>query len=233
MKTVHRQEEEQFALLFQQEAITRIPDRMSILRVFLATEKHLTSGELIEVLRREGLDYDPEFVRETLRLMSRYGFAQRCLFSGHKVVYEHRHLGTHHDHMICIKCGDIAEFKDEYLERIQAQVVAKHGFHMLQHKMEIYGICARCMKQRVDLMPLMAAKPGENVIVKDFIGGARAKFRLLSMGLRVGDALEVITNNGVGQVVVAADLKRFALGRGLAQKILVEPNGTRKDKASQ
>jgi Fur family ferric uptake transcriptional regulator len=46
--------------------------------------------------------------------------------------------------------------------------------------------------------------------------------RLLSMGLRQGDRIEIITNDGQGQLAIAADLKRYALGRGLAQKIIVE-----------
>jgi Fur family ferric uptake transcriptional regulator len=45
----------------------------------------------------------------------------------------------------------------------------------------------------------------------------------LSMGLRLGDEIEIITNNNQGQMAIAADFKRFVLGRGLAQKILVEP----------
>jgi len=47
--------------------------------------------------------------------------------------------------------------------------------------------------------------------------------RLISMGLRPGDILDVITNLNDGQVVVALEGKRYALGRGLAQKVLVKP----------
>jgi Fe2+ transport system protein FeoA len=44
------------------------------------------------------------------------------------------------------------------------------------------------------------------------------------MGLRKGDKIEVITNTGLGQLAVALDLKRYVLGRGLAEKITVEPD---------
>ncbi len=47
--------------------------------------------------------------------------------------------------------------------------------------------------------------------------------RLSTMGLRVGDKLDVVTNLNKGQLVVAVDYKRYVLGRGLAKKILVEP----------
>jgi Fur family ferric uptake transcriptional regulator len=94
---------------------------------------------------------------------------------------------------------------------------------MLQHKMEIYGICEECLEDRIQLMVLIMAKPGERLVLRDFTGGLNARMRLLSMGLRLGDEIEVISNNSQGQMAIAADYKRYVLGRGFAQKILVEP----------
>jgi Fe2+ transport system protein FeoA len=71
-------------------------------------------------------------------------------------------------------------------------------------------------------MPLVMAKPGERLVVKEISGGAGTRMRLLTLGLRPGDKIEVITNNRQGQLAIAADYKRYVLGRGLAQKILVE-----------
>ena len=87
----------------------------------------------------------------------------------------------------------------------------------------IYGICEQCLKDRIQLMPLIMAKAGERLVLKEFSGGVSARSRLLSMGLRIGDEIEVITNNSQGQMAIAADFKRYVIGQGLAQKILVEP----------
>ena len=133
------------------------------------------------------------------------------------------HLGQHHDHMICIKCKKIIEFTEAQIENLQVQIAAAHGFHMLQHKMEIYGICSECLKDRLKLMTLVAGKQGERLKIKDFVGGAGAHIRLLTMGLRLEDEIEVVTNNSRGQLVVAVDDKRFVIGRGLAEKIIVQP----------
>jgi Fur family ferric uptake transcriptional regulator len=93
---------------------------------------------------------------------------------------------------------------------------------MLQHRMEIYGICSDCLKDRIQLMPLTMAKAGEKLVLKEFSGGSGVRMRLLTMGLRPGDEVEVITNNSQGQIAVAIGFKRFVLGRGLSQKIMVE-----------
>jgi Fur family ferric uptake transcriptional regulator len=72
-------------------------------------------------------------------------------------------------------------------------------------------------------MPLIYAKQGERMEIKEFTGGAGARIRLSSMGLRVGDKITIVTNLNKGQMVIAVDYNRYVLGRGLAEKILVEP----------
>ena len=222
MKHIHRQEKQQFKKLFKQEHIDDFEDRFNILESFLQTEKHLTIDELIKLLEENGYNFEPDFIRDTLKLMVRFGFAKKNRFNNGPVRYEHMHLGQHHDHMICTKCRKIIEFREDRLEDLQVQIAAAYGFHMLQHKMEIYGICSECLKNRVQVMPLVMAKPGERLIIKDITGGTGARMRLLSMGLRLKDEIEIVTNPKQGQIVVAVDLKRFILGRGLAQKIMVQ-----------
>lgn len=223
MKQIHLQEKEQFKKLFRQEQFDRFEDRFLILEVFLQTEKHVTASGLTELLRQQGVDFDSEFVLETLKMMRQFGFAQKNSFDNGEIFYEHRHLGQHHDHMICTKCRSIVEFEDDSLEALQLQIAQAHGFHLLQHKMEIYGICANCLKERINGMPLSMAKPGERLRVEEFTGGASSRMRLRTMGLRPGDEVEVITNHRTGQVVIATDFHRFVLGRGLAQKVMVRP----------
>ena len=223
MKPVHSEEKKQFRKLFQQENIDRFEDRFKLLQVFLETEHHVTATELHQMLVDRGVDLDINFVRETLQFMCRFGFARRNRFDNGQQRYEHLHLGQHHDHMICTKCRKIIEFRDNLLEAQQSRVAESFGFLMLQHKMEIYGICADCLRQRVPLMPLSAARQGEKLVIKEINGGPTARLRLLSMGLRIGDRLEVLTNNGQGQIAVAVDFTRYVLGRGMAQKLLVSP----------
>ena len=222
MQHIHTQEKEQLKKLFNQEGVDHLEERIKILEVFLQTEKHLPASELVDLLRKGGMELDPEFVIDTLKLMCRFGFAQQHSFDNGVYRYEHRHLGQHHDHMVCTKCKKIIEFKNDQIENLQMSVAASHGFHMLQHKMEIYGICSECLKQRQDIRPLMSARQGERLVIKKFTGGAGARMRLMSMGLRVGDEIDVINNLNQGQLVIAMENRRLVLGRGLVQKIMVK-----------
>ncbi len=218
----HQREKEQFQKLFQNERIDHFDTRFKILEAFLSTEDHVTASELGQLMEEGGNILEPEFIRDTLKLMCRFGFAQVRTFNNGKTRYEHRHLGQHHDHMICTKCKKIVEFQNDQIENLQAQVAASHGFHMLQHKMEIYGICSECLNKRSQIISLVTAKQGERLIIKEYSGGKTARMRLLSMGLRIGDEIEVITNLGQGQMVIASGFNRFVLGRGLAMKIMAQ-----------
>ncbi|MFP4159663.1 MAG: transcriptional repressor [Desulfobacterales bacterium] len=223
MGNIHSHERQQFESLFRQEQIDFLEQRVTVLDAFLQTEQHVSVQHLHSLLIEQGHSFSPDFIEETLELMCRYGFAQKNRFKNGLPLYEHRHLGQHHDHMICTKCGRIIEFEDSRLEDLQMEVARGHGFHMLQHKMEIYGICDRCLSERMHRMPLVSAKTAERVVIRELSGGTSSRLRLMSMGLRVGDEVEIITNYGKGQMVVAAGNQRYVLGRGLAQKIIVEP----------
>ncbi len=223
MIEIHQKEKGQFQKLFKQENIDRINDRFAVLEVFLQSENHVTVECLYQQVEKNGFNFTKEFVRDTLKLLCRYGFAQKNQFENGMPRYEPLHLGQHHDHMICTKCRKIFEFRNDDLERLQTRISAAYGFHMLQHKMEIYGICKNCLKNREKVISLDMAKPGERLVIKDVAGGSNARMRLLTMGLRPEDEVMVITNNNQGQMVIAVDYQRFALGRGLAQKIMAKP----------
>jgi Fur family ferric uptake transcriptional regulator len=221
-QTLHKQEKDQFCKLFKQDQLTDFEDRFAIMEAFMQTDGHVSSAQMIERLNDLGLRLEPEFIRDTLKLMCQYGFASKQQFDNGEILYEHLHLGQHHDHMVCTKCRKIVEFEDPGLEALQVQVAERHGFHLLQHKMEMYGICVQCMSQRRELLPLSEAPVGECTVIVRIDGGPMARARLMAMGLRLGDEVDVITNSGQGQMVVGVDYKRIVLGRGLARKLMVQ-----------
>ena len=70
-------------------------------------------------------------------------------------------------------------------------------------------------------LPLSKVKPGRTMEVVDLIGGERSTQRLLEMGLYAGASVEVIAGRGWGPVVLRLAGSRLALGRGMANKIIV------------
>jgi Fur family ferric uptake transcriptional regulator len=222
-------EKENFRALIETDGKEAIQERLNIIDVFLGTEDHVTLEEMCRLLREKGYDYTPQFVRQSLSRMVDLGFAQKKQFEGQPIRYEYRHLGRHHDHLVCTKCGKIEEFSNEDMERIQISIAAERGFHMLQHRMEIYGLCSECLSRRRPLMPLFMAKAGERVMIREMTGGRAGRTRLADMGLRPGDHLEIINNTGQGRIILAHDCTRLAIGRGIAKKIMVSLSESEED----
>lgn len=214
-------EEKNFRALIEQDGQDRIQDRLNLIKVFLSTEEHLTLEGLASLQREKGYDYDLEFIKNCMNRMVDLGFAHRKQFENQAICYEHRHLGVHHDHLICTKCNKIIEFSNDEMERLQLKIAAEKGFHMLQHRMEIYGLCSACLAQRRPLLLLTQARPGETLLIKEIQGGRMGRARLTAMGLRQGDMIEIISNDGQGRLIVGKDYTRIALGRGMAEKVVV------------
>ncbi len=212
---------QQFEIIFQQEGLDRIDERLAVLEAFLGTERHLTAADLTEILKEKGILFPEDFVGENLKLFSRYGFAQEKQFAHQRPRYEHHHLGKHHDHLICVRCGKIFEFKNREIETLQQEVARKMGFHDLQHRMEIYGLCSNCFRKREPTIPLIMATPGERVRIEGFLGGQGVARRLTSMGLNLGAEVEVIKSAGPGPLIVASRETRIAIGFGAAKQVLV------------
>lgn len=217
----HNLEKANFRLLIENDGIGKVDERLNIIEVFLDTEEHLTLRELTEFLVEKGYDYEPDFIRQCMKRWIEYGFAQEVNFNGQEPRYEHRHLGKHHDHLICTKCGKILEFCEDEIEDLQLKIAAQYRFQILQHKMEIYGLCSQCLETRRNLMPLSMGKPGERLIVRELTNGRTARSKLISLGLCPGGIIEVLNNDGRGRLVVRRNSTRLAMGRGLAQKIMV------------
>ncbi len=219
----HEHEKTQFKQLFQHQGITEFDRRLLVLDAFLNLEQHVTAIDIKAQMVKDGKDETLEFIDETMSLLCRFGFASKTAFDHGPSMYEHRHLGLHHDHMICTKCGSILEFRDESLEEHQLKVTNAYGFHMLQHKMEIYGICSDCLKKRSALVSLDKAKQGESLIIRQIDAGRNLQMRVTSMGIRSGDIIEIVSTQAGGQVVIASGTNRLIIGKGMAQKIIVEP----------
>jgi Fur family ferric uptake transcriptional regulator len=214
-------EKANFKSIIESDGNDRIQDRLNIIDVFLDIEEHITLEEMYKLLKARGYDYEPDFVRQCMNRMVDLGFAQKKQFEGQPIRYEHRHLGRHHDHMICTKCGKIVEFANEDMEILQQKIASQKGFHMLQHRMEIYGLCKDCIVKRKTLMPLTMARSGERLVIKELAGGRNARKIMSDMGFREGDQIEIISNEGHGRIILGHNCTRLALGRGVAQKILV------------
>ena len=77
-------------------------------------------------------------VYRTVKLFEESGIVEKHDFKGGKARYE-QSPDEHHDHLIDINSGEIIEFVDKDIEKLQNEVAKKLGYKLVDHKLELYG----------------------------------------------------------------------------------------------
>ena len=78
-------------------------------------------------------------VYRTVKLFEESGIVTKHDFKGGKARYEQL-MEDHHDHLIDVKSGEIIEFVDHEIEKLQKKVAEKYGYELIDHKLELYGL---------------------------------------------------------------------------------------------
>jgi len=78
-------------------------------------------------------------VYRTVRLFEEAGLLDRHDFGDGRARYEEA-SDDHHDHLIDMQSGNVIEFHDEEVEELQRKIAAKHGYKLVGHRMELYGV---------------------------------------------------------------------------------------------
>ncbi len=78
-------------------------------------------------------------VYRTVKILEEAGILVKHDFKAGKARYE-QIRESHHDHLIDVKTGEIIEFVDEEIEKLQKKVADKYGYKLVDHKLELYGI---------------------------------------------------------------------------------------------
>jgi Fur family ferric uptake transcriptional regulator len=118
--------------------------RRKIIETFLATEKHLSLDELYKLVRHKDKNIGYTTIYRTMKLLAECGLCEEADFGEGLVRYEHKYAHTHHDHLVCTKCGKFIEVLEPALEKMQEELARKHGFKPLKHKLQIFGLCKKC-----------------------------------------------------------------------------------------
>ena len=115
-----------------------------IAETFFKTNTHISLEELLGKVRRKHANIGYATVYRTMKLLTGCGLAIDRQFGDGQSRYENFPEDGHHDHFICIKCSKIVEFQNQKIEQLQAESAKKHGFTVLNHKLELYGYCKDC-----------------------------------------------------------------------------------------
>ena len=113
--------------------------RKIIAKVMSDSSDHPDVDELYKRVSKIDSKISIATVYRTVKLFEEIGILAKHDFKGGKARYEELSEG-HHDHLIDIKTGEIIEFVDEDIEKLQKKVAEKYGYDLVDHKLELYGV---------------------------------------------------------------------------------------------
>ena len=113
--------------------------RKIIAQVMSDSSDHPDVDELYKRVSKIDSKISIATVYRTVKLFEEIGILAKHDFKGGKARYEELSEG-HHDHLIDVKTGEIIEFVDEDIEKLQKKVAEKYGYDLVDHKLELYGV---------------------------------------------------------------------------------------------
>jgi len=116
---------------------------LEILEKLSDDDRHLTAEQVYKILLSEDEEIGLATVYRVLTQFEAAGLVTRHHFEGGNSVFE-LNKGSHHDHIVCIKCGRVDEFADEMIEQRQRAIAKKLGYDLTDHSLYLYGVCAKC-----------------------------------------------------------------------------------------
>ena len=113
--------------------------RKVIAKVMSEAKDHPDVDELYKRVSKIDSKISIATVYRTVKLFEETGILAKHEFKGSKARYEELNEG-HHDHLIDIKSGEIIEFVDDEIEKLQEKIADKYGYRLVDHKLELYGV---------------------------------------------------------------------------------------------
>jgi Fur family ferric uptake transcriptional regulator len=126
-----------------QHGLKRSAQREAILDAFLKAGHHVSVEDLLKIVRRREPEVGRTTIYRTLKLFQEAGLASELLLGG-EARFEPLWNRCHHDHFVCVSCGEIFEFQSPEIERLQEEIARTLGFVIEGHRHNIYGRCGKC-----------------------------------------------------------------------------------------
>lgn len=136
-------EKEVFRRYLADQGLKTTQQREIILDEFLRLE-HPSTEDLYQSLREKHPNIGYATVHRALKLFAESGIAKVRNFGDGAQRFEVCTEDEHHDHLVCTKCGLIIEFENSQIEKLQEQVAQSHSFKVVDHRLELYGLCKNC-----------------------------------------------------------------------------------------
>lgn len=112
--------------------------RIRILQILEdSDQKHMSAEDVYKALIDAGEEVGLATIYRVLTQFEAAGLVMRHNFDSGHSVFEVAE-GEHHDHMVCSETGEVIEFQNEQIEKLQREIAEKHGYELIDHSLVLY-----------------------------------------------------------------------------------------------
>lgn len=153
-----------FSRYLREQGLPITAQREAVAQVVFSTTGHLSVEEIERRLRQGSERIGKATIYRTLDLLVKSNLVEEHDFGEGFKRYEHR-LSRQpvHEHLICLECGGVTEFRSDEVKEVETRIAAEYGFAPTRHRLEIYGLCRDCRSAGVELPPTGLSCPIETV----------------------------------------------------------------------
>jgi Fur family ferric uptake transcriptional regulator len=139
--------ENKFVSYLKVKGLRCTPERREILHGIFSIKSHFDADTLYDYLKKKKSSLSKATIYRSLPLFLQSGLLKESPRSRGRSQYELIYGHEHHDHLICLSCNRIIEFKHDGIEKLQNQVCRGYDFTPVDHNLSIRGYCRECVKK--------------------------------------------------------------------------------------
>jgi Fur family ferric uptake transcriptional regulator len=141
-------EKNAFEALLREKGLKYTHEREAIYKVVSGLEEHFDADTLFASVKKEDQRIARGTVYRTIPLLLESGVIQNSVGKGKSDFFERKAPKGHHDHMICVTCGNVVEYHCPKIETLQDMVCKKHSAKLLFHTHTLFVHCSSCVKKK-------------------------------------------------------------------------------------
>ena len=132
---------QQFADYLRRKKYRNTQERSNVLDRIAEIDDHFSADELYLFMNAQGDKVSRATIYSTLDLLTQCNILMKHRFQGESAHFELASRMPHHDHLICMECGRIVEFREERIDTVRDDVAQGLGFTPKSHSLQIFAVC--------------------------------------------------------------------------------------------
>lgn len=125
--------------------------RWQVFEYVVSREGHFTPEELYRELADRGAHVSRATMYRTLTHLLKAGLLREAVNVDGGIRFEAAYGHGHHDHLVCVSCGKMIEFRSPTIESLQRRVCSRYHFEPIEHTLQVIGYCNDCIQNLVQM----------------------------------------------------------------------------------